>query len=567
MRGCRHRWLGTCSSYVGGPGNARQSLFEVSMSTGTLPPASPPANSEAEGEDEAGTPAFAKADRPRLTDGRLLVALSMMVLLSIGGWYALYGWYGLIENRSNTHFGFEKIEGGFDSPIMRQTAMVFIAVALAYAVSIWILRSLTIITPLARIVIVLLIAAPAIANVLLYPVGALDVFNYMIELKLTFHYDQNPYLVTFEAYRTDSFAKPAFLTDILLFYGPAWLVASWVPVALTGFDDVIRTLIGLKIFNFALLTLAALLIAAHQRNSRTRWIAAVAFLANPLVLFEGVANAHNDVLLATLLIGAMLALQRKSPLAGPLLALSALVKMYTVVLVPLFIVVALKDRWGWRRAGLAAVLATLAVVIVCAGFWGDGKLIDGLRTGLEQSQEVDHVSPYSLAQQFAQEREADGKLNATMIRSRPSVEIVPERTQDILRYGFAAAFTLGALLIAVSVWKGRSPEFAAAETLLLMLLLTTNLYGWYLIPVFAILCLRLDRLSIGYMAGATALGLVYYPMFVFAHFNTEWTRFQVHQFLALFLTVPILIYLAARWWRGVRRRAISPIDSGVFGIP
>ncbi|MEJ7902336.1 MAG: hypothetical protein WKF63_10845, partial [Thermomicrobiales bacterium] len=97
-----------------------------------------------------------------------------------------------------------------------------------------------------------------------------------------------------------------------------------------------------------------------------------------------------------------------------------------VVLVPLFIVVALKDRWVWKRAALTTVLATLTVMVVSVGYWGDGELVDGLRTGLEQSQEMDHVSPYSLTQQLAQEREAEGNINAEFLRSRPSVEIVPE---------------------------------------------------------------------------------------------------------------------------------------------
>lgn len=485
-------------------------------------------------------------DRSIAPDAWLVTALAFLALLSTGGWFALYRWYGLFENRDNTHFAFDKVPGWFDSPVIRQTTLIFLVTALAYAVSIWILRSLQAMTPLARIATLVLIAGPVIANVALYPVGALDVFNYLIELKLAFHYDQNPYLVTFEGYRADSFAKPAFLIDIPLFYGPAWLLVSWIPTAVTGFDDVIHALLGLKVFNVLLLALAAVLIGAYQRDGQSRWFAATAFLANPLVLFEGVANAHNDVLLATFLVGAMLALKRRSPLAGPLLALSALVKLYTVVLAPLFIVVALKDRWGWKRAATTTGLATLAVVIVCAGYWGDGKLVDGLQTGLERSQAMDHVSPFSLVQQYAQEREAEGKFNAGLLRSRPSVEIVPEATRTMLRYGFAATFSLAALLLAASVWKGRSPELAAAETLLLMLLLLTNLYGWYLIPVFALLALRLDRLNTGYIVAATALGLVYYPMFVFAHFNTAWSRFEVHQFLALFLTLPILAYFVAR---------------------
>lgn len=491
--------------------------------------------------------------RSRLA-GLRVAFLSALTLLSIGGWYLLYGWYGVFEHQRTAHFGFEKIEGGFDSPVMRQTLLVFIGLGVAYGAAIWILRSLTSISVPARLIACVMFAAPAIANVALYPVGALDVFNYMIELKLAYHYDQNPYLVTFEAYRLDSFARSAFLVDIPLFYGPAWLLASWVPATLVGFDQVLDTLLALKIFNVVLIAATAWLIALHQRDDRSRWVAAFVFAANPLVLFEGVANAHNDVLMTTFLVAAMVALNRRSTLAGPLLVLSALVKLYTVVLVPIFIVVALRDRWGWKRMVGTTVLTVVTAAIVCIPYWGTGELVHGLRRGLEQSQEMDHVSLLSLAQQDEQEKVAEGRINANMIRSRPSAEIVPESMRDGLRNGFAAGFTLLALGIVATVRRGRPAELAAAETLLLMLLMLTNFYGWYLIPVIALLAMRLERLGLVYIAGATLLGLAYYPMYVYAHFNTEWTRYQVHLFLALFLTVPVLAYLVLRLGIGCRSR-------------
>lgn len=526
--------------------DAHRTKSGAGMSNEPTTTALPPATPERDIRDASAPHALVSPDRHRSIGNGRAVALSILAIVSIGGWYVLYRWYGLFENRNNTHFGFEKIPGGFDSPIIKQTALIFLVLAAAYAAAIWILRSIETMTPLVTTIVVVMIAGPAIANVALYPVGALDVFNYLIELKLAFHYDRNPYLVTFEAYRADPFALPAFLVNITLFYGPAWLLISWIPTAVVGFSDVIDTLLALKIFNLALLALTALLIARYQRDSRHRWVAVAIFLANPLVLFEGVANTHNDVLLTTFLIGAMLALQRRSFLAGPLLVLSALVKLYTVALAPLFVIVALKERWGWKRAGSTTLLSALTLVIVCAPYWENGKLVDGLQIGLEQSQVMDHVSLFSLAQQYAQEREAEGRQDADFIRSRPSFEILPEGTKTSLRYGFTAAFILAVLLIAASVWKGRSPELAAAETMLLLLLFLTNLYGWYLIPVFALFALRPDRLSRGYIAVATALGMVYYPMFVYAHFNTAWSRFQVHLFLALFLTVPIVVYLVAR---------------------
>ncbi len=475
-----------------------------------------------------------------------VATLAVLAAGSLAGWYLLYGWYNIEDHRRQPHFAFEKLPGGFDSPILRQTAVVFLLISIAYVATFVLMDRIAGRRWVALLALTALFAGGTAACVLMYPVGALDAFNYMIEMKLAYHFDANPYITTFAAYRDDPYALPAFLVEVTLFYGPAWLLAMWVPGAVAGYDAVIDTLIAVKLFNVALLAAGAVLIARHQRDRRQGLVAATIFLANPLVLFEGVANAHNDVLLTVFVIGAMFALQRRSPLAGPLLALSALVKLYTVVLVPIFIVAALRSRWGWRTIALTVALTTLTGAAACAPWWGDGELIDGMRSGLVESQEMDHVSPLSLAKQYVQEQRALDSPATELIRSRPSFEIVPESTRIDIRNAFLAVLAVGTLAIAVSVWKGRAPELAAAETLLLLFLCTTNLYGWYLIPVIALLAMRPDRLGKIYVAVATTLALVYYPMFVYAHFNTSWTRFQVHQFLALFLTAPILLYLLAR---------------------
>ena len=489
----------------------------------------------------------------------LLVGLAFLLLaaISTGAWLWLHRWYGLYEHREYPRFSFERIPGGFDSSILRQTLAIFLLICAAYAAAILLVR---LGRPRARLAvpgILALVAGPAVVNVFLYPVGALDVFNYLIELKLAFHYDHNPYLVTFRQYETDSYAAHAFLFDVTLFYGPAWLLVTAIPAVLAGFDDVLRTLVALKIFNVFLIGLTAGAIAWYHRDRTERWLAVTMFAVSPLVLFEGIGNGHNDVLLTVFVVTAMLALQRKSPLAGPLLALSALVKLYTVALVPIFIVVAIRERWGWRRIGLTLILTVLVAVATSGPFWGDGKLVDGLRAGLEESQEMDHVSPLSLVRQYAQEQEAQERSDPELARSRPSFEIVPRHIQDDIERGFTIAFVVGALALAVTVWKGRPPALAAAETLLLLYLLMTNLYGWYLIPVIALLALYPDRLSRVYVVIASTLGLAYYPMFVWGHYNSEWSRFEIHQFLALFLTAPILLYLLARavTWRRV---AVAP---------
>ncbi len=61
-------------------------------------------------------------------------------------------------------------------------------------------------------------------------------------------------------------------------------------------------------------------------------------------------------------------------------------------------------------------------------------------------------------------------------------------------------------------------------------------------------------------------------MYVWAHFNSEWEKLNVHLFLALFLTVPMLVYLVVelgRWGIGMvatRARVAVPTGGRVRGL-
>jgi hypothetical protein len=89
-----------------------------------------------------------------------------------------------------------------------------------------------------------------------------------------------------------------------------------------------------------------------------------------------------------------------------------------------------------------------------------------------------------------------------------------------------------------------------------------------------VLAMRRDALGTGYLLVATGLGLAYYPFYVWAHFNSGWETFHVHLFLAIFLTVPMLVFLFAefgRWGIGLvarRRAAESAVPSaGTRAVP
>ena len=315
-----------------------------------------------------------------------------------------------------------------------------------------------------------------------------------------------------------------------------------------------------------MLALTGLVIYRSHEDDRAGWLGVYLFLANPLVLFEGVGNAHNDVLMTLFLVAALVAFRRKSVIAGPMFALSALVKLFTIVLAPLLLAVMLRDRWGWRRLALAGSLALLVVVVSVMPFWADGAMVDGLREGTAKSQEMNHVSVLSLAQQAVSTRSVSSgfaplfaigsgspsspagessTVPAWQIQNRVGGSPPIAARKALVTQVCVAVFVVLALVIAVAVARGRVMEAGVVDTLMLFSLLLTNLYPWYLIPIVACLALWQSRRGLGYVFVGTTLGLAYYPAYVYARFGSGWDELTIHLFLALFLTVPMLIYLIA----------------------
>ncbi len=475
------------------------------------------------------------------------VVIPVMAIVVTIGWLLLLRWFDLREKIAFRYFAFEKVPGQFHSTTMHRTLAIFIAASLLYMVAAVLLLRVRAMTGPIKLGALLFMTGPAIVNLLIYPVGALDVFNYIVDLKLAYHFDANPYVVTNPAFLNgDPFTASAFLLNVPLFYGPAWLVISGLPGIVTGYESVEHLLIGLKVLNLLLLAGTALLIARVQPTERRRWIAPFLFLANPLVIFEGIGNAHNDVMMTFFLVAAITAMrsQPRGWLVGPMLALSVLTKLFTGVLAPLFVLEALRNRWSLRKIALTS-LATVAVTIaVVTPFWDGGDLWSGMREGTRLGQRMDHVSPLSLAQQQAKMDFIEARPFRGYLRPYASSDVLPQAQQDELHRKFTIAFlALATVVLATRLKRWISFERACAITLILFALLMTNLYPWYLIPIIALFALEREALGNAFVFVATLLGLVYYPAYVWAHFNTELPLFQVHLYLAIFLTAPMIAFL------------------------
>lgn len=145
--------------------------------------------------------------------------------------------------------------------------------------------------------------------------------------------------------------------ELKTIYGPVlqgiFLLAYWIaPGELLPFQAILMALDILILLVLALLKLPQ------------RWL--LLYAIHPLVLQEGMASAHPDLVVGLLLLLALLAWQhRKSALMGGLLGVALATKVSVLVVLPAFFLLAghgglpiwLRIDWRWLGVGLATMMA------------------------------------------------------------------------------------------------------------------------------------------------------------------------------------------------------------------
>ncbi|NLG51419.1 MAG: hypothetical protein GX552_15040 [Chloroflexi bacterium] len=452
-------------------------------------------------------------------------------LLSLVCWGILAGLYWLPDYYDIPAFSLDKLPGYSASPTFRLTVVLFVALALFYSLGLWAIVRATRSQPLTRsikLVLALWIVGGGVAMLFMYPITALDVFTYLTVLKGPYFYGQNPYLVTVAMRPNDPWTAFDFVPGNPALYGPGWLSMSALPALFINWNDLLSGLFALKGFNLLLLALTGVIIARYQDDPSKRWLAAWVFLANPLVLFEGVGNGHNDIYAVVALAGAMLALKRRSVLVLPLLALSISVKFLTVILVPLFAVPLLAERWGWRKLAVGAGLALLVAVGVTAPFWAGGEMLSGLMDSAENYYQFPGSSILLMAYAYLQQSGASGD-SAMLLLPMLTVPVVLTCGWTAWRYLRGGSFTL-----------------AAVAMLLVALQFLTRYCQWYLL--FPLLFVALDRERIGttMLTVVMALNLIWYPVIVWAFFDSGLPQMGIQWLGVAFLTAPTLALVG--WW-------------------
>jgi len=180
-------------------------------------------------------------------------------------------------------------------------------------------------------------------------------------------------------------------------YGPVWELLS-LGAFYVGGGNYLAHLLLLKLLGLLAFGGCIGLVYAALKHIRPAWALAgtLAFAWNPLVLFESVQNAHNDIWMTLFLLAALWLLSRQAEwsrqtvaLAALLLALSILVKFVTVLLLPFFLLALLAGQKSWPRrladaalfTGLLAAVVLLAMAPVWPGREGWAVLRAGGQAG------------------------------------------------------------------------------------------------------------------------------------------------------------------------------------------
>lgn len=205
--------------------------------------------------------------------------------------------------------------------------------------------------------------AMALALGLTYPIGAGDVVDYVSHGEELAYFGLNPLAVPPGYVPGTAFARYSAFRLAPSNYGPLWTWISGLVVGLLGRESLALNLLGFKAVAVGTYLGQAVVIYAILRRRSPRYAPAglLFFAWNPLALYEFAVNGHND---ATMMLFALLGVlfwERKRPLAmGIAFTLSFLVKIPTLLLLPLFLIAGVR-RWGWK-VGLQGGLLALGVV-------------------------------------------------------------------------------------------------------------------------------------------------------------------------------------------------------------
>lgn len=400
-----------------------------------------------------------------------------------------------------------------------------------------------------RITSVLTSFALILAFTLMYPTNAIDVFIYAARSHLLTTFGENPsralpldfwYLDRFVRYSSRQWA------DNVSPYGPLWNFIAAPVTALDG-DRILAAILGFKLINIAgLLAIAGFIYRTMLVRAPEHALSAMLlWLWNPLVLWEGIGNAHNDVIMMVPVCAAIWAWESgRIRWVLPLIVTSALIKYMAVVIVPIALVACLRreptarDRFLLLGFGMTWTLLLLNLALY--PFFDVAALWAGLQ---DQGGRVSGSIGYVIV--GLGEMLGEGTNLRGWIR------------------GSGYALTFGAVVIGtIACWKDprRLPAVTFEAVTVFLLLGTMHFRAWYVIWIVALAAFTLSRrarIRAVVWSVSALLGYGHYIWIrrVWPSGSVDWFWFEV---TGVMITLgPVAILYAQELWMMLRDRVIA----------
>src|SRR3989344_776876 len=292
-----------------------------------------------------------------------------------------------------------------------------------------------------------------------------DLFSYIFTGRVFSVWEENPYLAPYDDFQHDPYysqLKTVWSVHVP-YYGPLFILISGI-INFVG-QNSLGFLIYLFKFIFILFNLLSIyLVYKISKNLKSVFL----FGFNPLIIFELSGNTHSESLIILLLLLSIY--QLKKPLVGfSSFLLSGLIKYYTFIFMPLYLIIFLKKG---RSIFLAGVWGIVLMSLIFLPFLNAGGVI------------FNNLSEFYC-----------GKFNY------PSVGIfLGERIFNSYNFSFqinTLIFLLALLLISIKFWfrKFELKIFIFYMGIIYFIFILTKLslvLGWYLTPLVAISSLLIN---------------------------------------------------------------------------
>lgn len=210
---------------------------------------------------------------------------------------------------------------------------------------------------------------------IMYPIGATDLFDYVFYARILVRYGQNPLSVPPMVFRSDPFIKTVVWYKTPAPYGPLWVLLTAPGSYLAG-DNLTLNLFAMNVLPAVFFLGCVLVIPSILKHLGPghRLVGTLLFAWNPLVLFEAPGNAHNGIIMMFFLLLAVYFLVRRAWIwVMPALAASVLIQYASALLVLPFFLYCLRAQAGsknrFRDLVISGVISSVLVAVVIAPFF------------------------------------------------------------------------------------------------------------------------------------------------------------------------------------------------------